>query len=80
MISSTVVACPDPRSESCEDDELVHVAEAIEEGVLSKGLGIIGPVSPIFLSCFGSRIHDAIVNGSPRRHDVTRENNLSGNW
>ena len=44
-------------------------------------VGCVGfPVSPIFFSCPGIASHDAIVNGFPRRHDVTRENNLLFKW
>ena len=45
-----------------------------------EGGGVCTPVRPIFFSSPGSLVHDSIVNGFPRRHDVTREKDLSSKW
>ena len=45
-----------------------------------EGVGVVFPVVPIFLSCFGICVHDAKVDGFPSSKEVTRELNFFGSW
>ena len=76
----TVVPSPDPSSEGCDDDVSLHVGCFAEVGLVIEGGCVGAPVRPIFFPSPGSLVHDSIFNGFPRRHDVTRENNLSLKW
>jgi hypothetical protein len=79
-IAETVVARPHPRSESCDEDDLLCFGAVCEVRMLPEGRSVIGPVSPIFFSCFVIFVHDAIGNAVPRRQDITRELHFSGSW
>ncbi len=53
-------------------------AESGEIGMDIDFFAISGPVSPDFFPCRLIAVHDASVNGLPRREDITREIKLGG--
>ena len=78
LIAPTVVTCPDPCSESCDDDNLLCFCAVVEVWGFMEELAVFLPCLPVFRPCCGIFIHDARLNCSPRRHDITREESFCG--
>ena len=70
--------CPDPCSETGEEDGLVQwrLPGKVWGGIAEFGVG--APVLPILLLCFGSLMSDSIGNSSPRKQEITRQLSFFG--
>ena len=79
-MSFAIVACPDPSSKCCDDDNLLDIGATGKVWVNSEVVGVLCPMLPVFLPCFVVVIHHAIVDGFPRRQDITFELNLFRMW
>ena len=74
------VATPDPCSKCCDDDDLFLSCTLFQECVDVELSCVCFPAFPIFFSGLVILTHDAIANGSPRRHDITRDASFFGMW
>ena len=80
LFSSAESSTPDPCSKGRDDDVAFNGVNMLEEGVHAKEFCEGCPFCPVACAGFGSRSHDAKVNGFPRRQDIILDVSLLGRW